>query len=86
VFVTILKINFLFPYTTNYLVYTLKRPLGCQHYCKIFLPLINIAQHFSLDNSELFIVQYYIFSLESGRANMLSNTDVALWPLFGTVL
>lgn len=48
--VTILKINFLSPYTANCLVFTVKRLLGCQYYCKILLPLINIAQCFSLDN------------------------------------
>jgi hypothetical protein len=51
--VTNLKINFLFPYTVNCLVLTAKRPLVCQYYCKILLPLMNIAQPFSLDVSAL---------------------------------
>ena len=51
--VNILKINFLTPYTANCSVFRVKRPLGCQYYCKILLPLINIAQRFSLDDSVL---------------------------------
>jgi hypothetical protein len=35
------------------LVFTAKRLLGCQYYCKILLPLINIGQRFSLDDSVL---------------------------------
>jgi len=53
VVVNILKINFLTPYTANCSVFRVKRPLGCQYYCKILLPLINIAQRFSLDDSVL---------------------------------
>ena len=52
-FVNILKINFLAPYTANCLIFAVKRPLGCQYYCKILLPLINIAQRFFLDDSVL---------------------------------
>ena len=48
--VTILKINFLSPYTVNCLVFTVKRLLGCQYYCRMLLPLINIAQRFSLED------------------------------------
>lgn len=57
--VTILKINFLSPYTANCLVFTVKLFLGCQYYCKISLPLINMAQRFSLD--DLVLLCYILF-------------------------